>query len=217
MYQFIYDKRDLIEYPTSGYYINFSQDFAGLGGDKHYVSSELSTRFYKTLFYLDELKSNKNAIVFQLKNNFGVVNPYNNYVLRIEDRFFLSEFRGFRQVSGISPRDHEKKPIGGDKYFFGSAQIEMPINLFQDFDIKGHVFVDYGKVLVDKEKIFSKDDLLNDSSKIFNSEKIRVSAGIGLYIITPIAPIQVAIGKPLRWESELDHRKYIYFSLNKRI
>jgi outer membrane protein insertion porin family len=115
MYQFIYDKRNFSEYPTEGYYASLSQDFTGLGGDKYFVSSDIGLKFYKTLFHFDEVKTNKNAVVFQFKNNFGIINPYNDYILRIEDRFFLSEFRGFKQISGVSPRDRGNSTIS---YYF---------------------------------------------------------------------------------------------------
>lgn len=216
MYQLVYDKRNIIDYPTEGYYLNFSQDFAGLGGDKFYVSSELTTRFYKTLFNWGQIKSSKNSVVLQLKNNFGIVRPYKDYILRINDRFFLTDFRGFRQISGVSPRDDHHKAIGGDKYFFGTAQIEAPINLIQDFDLKGHVFVDYGKLLAKQENLFSSKDIANGKAKILNEEKLRVAVGVGVTMVTPFAPISLAVGVPLRYDQDLDKKKYFYLSMGKK-
>ena len=192
------------------------KEFRPISGDKYFVSSDIGLKFYKTLFHFDEVKTNKNAVVFQFKNNFGIINPYNDYILRIEDRFFLSEFRGFKQISGVSPRDIDGKTIGGDKYFFGSAQIEAPLNLIQDLDIKIHAFIDYGNVFVDKNNIFSQENLVQNNI-ISYSKKIRLSAGIGLYAITPFTPISVAIAKPIIYEKDLDVKKYLYFSLVKRI
>lgn len=216
-YELIYDKRNFIDYPTSGYYLEFLQEINGIGGDKYFLLNDLSFKFYKTLFNLDELKSNKNAIVFQFKNNAGIIKPFNNYTLSINDRFFLSQFRGFEDFSGISPMDINGKTIGGDRYIFGTAQIEAPINFAKDFNAKFHIFVDYGNLFVDKNNVFSNQDIENNNIEILSSNNLRASAGFGIYFETPLAPIHIALGYPIIYDKELDKKKYIYFAMSRDI
>ena len=213
-YKIAYDKRDIIEYPTDGYYLLFSQDVAGLGGDKKYFSSEISTYYYKTLAYLNNSKENDDAIVFQLKNNAGYRKSYSGYNLRIDDRFFLSETRGFEMISGISPRDMQGKAIGGDEYFFGSAQIEFPLKLIKEFNLKAHVFVDYATLINVNKFFLDKTAGINEQLSP-GSDKLRVSTGIGLSIDTPIAPIGIDFGVPIVFDKS-DIITHIYFSISKR-
>jgi outer membrane protein insertion porin family len=213
-YKISYDKRDIIDYPTNGYYLLFSQDVAGLGGDKKYFSSEISTYYYKTIAYLNNSKENEDAVILQLKNNAGYRKSYSEYNLRIDDRFFLSETRGFEMISGISPRDMKGNAIGGDEYFFGSAQIEFPLKLIKEFKLKAHVFVDYATLInVNKFLFNEKIDINNQLSP--GSDKLRVSTGIGLSIDTPIAPIGIDFGVPIVFDKS-DIITHVYFSISKR-
>jgi outer membrane protein insertion porin family len=213
-YKVAYDKRDIIEYPLNGYYVLFSQNIAGLGGDKHYVSTELSTYFYKTLAYYNNSHENDDAIVFQFKNNAGYLKSYSGYNLRIEDRFFLSEVRGFEMISGISPRDREGKAIGGDEYIYGSAQIEFPIKFMKELNLKGHVFVDYGTTF-NVNKLFLDKRLHIDEQLSSNHKSLRVSTGVGITMDTPIAPIGIDFGVPIV-SNKSDIINHIYFSIAKR-
>ena len=218
MYQFVFDRRNIIDYPTNGYYLAFSQDFAGIGGDKHYVSSEITTRVYKTLFNFGADVSDEKSLVLQIKNNFGHLLPFKDYVLRIDDRFFLSELRGFEQINGVCPRDKKDKVLGGDKYFFGSIQVEAPIPLVRDFDIKAHAFIDYGAISVHQENIFTQEDIMNEKAEIFNNKKLRLTMGVGINFSLPmIGLIGIDFGIPLLYDNKLDKRQKIYFSMGKKL
>ena len=212
MYKFTYDKRNIADYPTDGYLLSFSQDMAGLGGDKYFVSSEANGQFYKTLFYFGDSQDDRDAVVLQLKAHFGYIFDYNNYNLKTDDRYFLTKVRGFEIYSGISPKDARGKPLGGDEYYFGTAQIEFPMKVLQDFNLKGHVFMDYGN-LISKKKLSNLDVDIKEEIK-FNVDKIRSSLGVGLSIDTPFAPIGIDVSLPIFYDKS-DVIKYVHFSIGK--
>ena len=222
MYQFTYDKRNVADYPTNGYLLAFSQDINGLGGDKYFVNSQFVTRYYKTLFYLDDAESDSNAVVLQIRNDFSYLFAFNNYLFDINDRLFLSEFRGFEAVKGISPRvknidENKFEAIGGDLYFFGSAQIEFPINIIQDINLKGHFFADYGLLNCLDKKIFNQKQIDKGENIVFNNNKLRLSVGAGISFTTPIAPIGLDFAVPIIYDDRFDKIQYIYLSLSKRL
>ena len=212
MYKFTYDKRNLADYPTDGYLLTISQDIAGLGGDKYFTSSEASAQFYKTLFYFNNSQDDKDAVVLQLRTYFGHIFDYNDYNLQIEDRYFLTKVRGFEIYSGISPKDAKGKPLGGDEYYFGTIQVEFPIKILQDFNLKGHVFMDYGN-LISRKQLSDLSVDIKDKIK-FNVDKIRLALGVGLSIDTPFAPIGVDFSLPILYDKS-DVLKHIYFTIGK--
>jgi outer membrane protein insertion porin family len=211
-YKLTYDKRNIADYPTEGYLISASQDIAGLGGDKYFVSNEASGQFYKTLFYFNDSQEEKDAVVLQLKANFGYIYDYNNYNLSTDDRYFLTKVRGFEIYSGISPKDARGKPLGGDEYYFGTAQIEFPMKVLQDFNIKGHIFMDYGN-LISRKALSNLDVDINHEVK-FNIDKIRMSIGAGLSMETPFAPIGIDFALPIFYD-KTDVIKHVHFSIGK--
>jgi outer membrane protein insertion porin family len=212
MHKFTYDKRNITDYPTNGYLFSVSQDISGLGGDKYFVSNEASAQLYKTLFYYNNSQDDRDAVVLQLKTYFGRIFDYNNYNLQIDDRYFLTKVRGFEIYSGISPKDSRGKSLGGDEYYFGTAQIEFPIKFLQDFNLKGHIFMDYGN-LISKKKLSDLPVDIKDEIK-FNVDKIRLAMGVGFSIETPFAPIGIDFSLPILYDKS-DVLKYVYFTIGK--
>ena len=213
-YRINYDKRNVADNPTKGFLLSFSQENAGLGGDKYFVSTELGASFYKKLLYLYDIEEEENAIIGQFKYNFGYLFSYNKYNLRIDDRYFLGDVRGFEMLSGISPRDKEGKAVGGDQYYNGMLQVEFPIKLVKELGLKGHFFLDYGN-LVNKHKFSLNTAVDNDDALKYNLDKIRISAGFGFSFQTPIAPIEIDFAVPLIYDKS-DIINHVYFAIGKK-
>ncbi len=100
-YSLVYNTLDNNKDPTTGLMMNFSQDFAGLGGDSNYLRSSVDGRVYRPLGgdYVGMLRAQGGYIVSTGSNG-------NSGTLRILDQFYKGPelVRGF-QPSGIGPRD----------------------------------------------------------------------------------------------------------------
>jgi outer membrane protein insertion porin family len=85
--------------PTRGFRANFSQDFAGFGGDVHYIKNEFSGSWFHGLWP---------KIVFRANLDAGYIDSFGDEGIRISDRFFKggNTFRGF-DIAGLGPREVE--------------------------------------------------------------------------------------------------------------
>lgn len=87
--------------PSRGYRLQFSQGFAGIGGDVRYVRSEIEGAIFRPVLprFFD------NNVVASFTMNSGFTMPWGGDTVRINDRFFKggNSFRGF-EVAGIGPR-----------------------------------------------------------------------------------------------------------------
>ena len=100
-YSLVWDTLNNRLRPTSGERIVFSQDFAGLGGDVHYLRSRISGAKYWDVF---------RHFIFSLSAEAGYINSFdsgsaNVDPVRLTDRFFLGspQIRGF-DIRGVGPR-----------------------------------------------------------------------------------------------------------------
>ncbi len=134
----LYDRRDNILDPTSGYYYSVGTDVAGLGGNVDYFRVEVTGGVYYP-FSPDYVLS----FTGQEGRIFGL-----GQSVRIEDRFFVGgdNLRGF-QTGGIGPRDaitHDA--LGGETYYVGSLSLTYPLGLPQELGMKGRVWSDFGNL-----------------------------------------------------------------------
>ena len=101
----------------------------------------------------------------------------------IIDRFFLggNRLRGFK-VFGAGPRDiSTKDSVGGKWIYNGSAQLQFPLGLPNEFAMRGHIFSDFG----------SLGDTDSSGPDIRDSGSLRASTGIGISWISPVGPITI--------------------------
>ena len=98
------------------------------------------------------------------------------------ERYYLGglySLRGFKYRS-ISPReDHISEPIGGDTYWFGSAEYSIPIIE----RLRLALFYDIGNVAV--------------GSYDYNLSNFNDNWGIGLRLNLPIGPLRLDYGIPI--------------------
>ncbi len=154
--------------PTNGHRFLFSQDFAGLGGDVHYLRTRVSAAKYWNVF---------NNFIFSLTAEGGYVHSFDEGApnvdpLRLTDRFFLGspQIRGF-DIRGVGPRvqrvpyiverdangvptsfelsDNRREivddSVGGRAYYLARAELEIPLGSgARDLGLRPSVFVDVG-------------------------------------------------------------------------
>jgi outer membrane protein insertion porin family len=192
-----YDKLDSRVDPSNGYFIRFSTDLAGLGGDTKYVRPELGVGYYYPV---------AEEWVLGLTAETGYIQKIGRDI-RISDRFFVggNNLRGF-QTAGIGPRDiSTRDSLGGKQYFTGTAEMNYPLGLPDELGIKGAVFSDIGTL--------SKID--DSGPNIRDSASFRASGGFGVSWRSPFGPIRVDFAQPFLKEPE-DRKELFRFNFGTR-
>lgn len=179
----IYDKRDSRIETTSGYYISLSNDFAGIGGDVHYLRNRLDTAFYYPL---------KDQWIFSVKAKGGIIYGFNKPT-RIIDRFSLGgpSLRGF-EYSGVGPHDRVTgDPLNGMKFYTGSVQLTFPLPLPEELGVKAYTFSDMGSLW--------KTNTPGNAAAVIDKKSPRVSVGGGISWNSPLgATITIDIAEAVR-------------------
>lgn len=199
---FLYDKRDSILMPKSGYYFSLSQDYAGLGGDiktiKHIASAGYYTPTFNDNFILKLLATGGTiqGIGQDVRSNYG---------------FFLggNNFRGF-EYAGLGPRYIENgtakggSVIGAKNYYVGTVEFMFPLGLPKELGINGILFSDNGTV-------FGVDPINTTNSDIVDTGSIRSSYGLSIAWSSPMGPIRLDFSRTARKE-EFDETQNFRFS-----
>ena len=184
-----YDDRDSVLMPTNGLNAWLDTEFAGLGGDAHYVSGVLGATYYYPV---------ADRWVFNVTGEGGAIHGLSEDV-QINERFFLggSSLRGFERA-GVGPRDIlTDDSLGGNMYYRGSAELSFPIGLPEEMGILGHTFTDFGS-------LWSLDD---SGVGIKDENSIRASAGVGVSWRSPMGPVRVDLALPYAKEDyDVDER-----------
>ena len=177
-----YDTRNSVQLPDRGQRTELQAELAGhFGGVQDYYRLELKTRWY--------FKGLAAGHVLELVGGTGVAEAYGSTEsVPFFDRYYLggiNTLRGY-YYRNVSPRQpdspgfHSNEPIGGDTYWFWSAEYSVPIIERLRFA----VFYDIGDVQLDP---FSYD-VSNFTS----------NWGLGVRLNLPIGPLRLDYGIPLR-------------------
>ena len=205
------DKRNDPMKPTRGFDATLRQDFAGIGGQVHYLRSEVEGTVYRGL---------AKDVRASLSPGGGYVFGRNDDSVRINDRFSKGgqSFRGF-DVAGIGPRQLIKSvdsanpanpvttiskgnSLGGNAYAIGSAQLEIPLFLPKEFNLSGALFTDFGTlgVLDDKYRTttVTTSGTTQYTSYVDDALTFRASAGISIFWESPFGPVQFDFADPFK-------------------
>ncbi len=141
---------------------------------------------------------------WQLKSSldFGLIQPLDgDYVSRVY-RYFLGgeTLRGF-DVAGVGSRNwaYSTYSLGGMWKLNGSTQLNFPIFIPDEYQIKGFVFMDYGVLgKPPKAEDYYPQDKHSPEFANHIDDDIRTSAGVGIYWNTPMGPMNFSWGWPLK-------------------
>jgi outer membrane protein insertion porin family len=153
-YGLVYNSLDNNKLPTSGVYVSFGQDFAGLGGAVSYLRTTVDVRaYYEIVSDLVSMLHLQAGDMYSLKNcptsNTCVSNS--DYVRLLDDfKMGPNLVRGF-QPAGIGPRDitpgTSNDALGGTMYWGASFEMQYPLYFLpKDSGFRGAVFVDSGSL-----------------------------------------------------------------------
>ncbi|MBR1946043.1 MAG: outer membrane protein assembly factor BamA [Alphaproteobacteria bacterium] len=180
--------------PSDGYYVSFSNDLAGFGGDTRYLRTDVSTGYYIPL---------SDKWVLGLSSSAGYIKGIGQKV-RLNNRYFLGggTLRGFED-GGVTARSKiGDDALGGNWQVTAGMQLMFPLGLPSEFGMRGKIFTDFG--IIGKPSDF-------DATQMWYSSKLRGSIGVGFVWSSPLGPINVDYARPIIKE-RFDETEY--FRLN---
>ena len=139
--------------------------------------------------------------------DFGYIQTLDgDYVPRVY-RYFLGgeSLRGF-DIAGVGSRNwaYQSYSLGGMWKVNGSTQLNFPIFIPDEYQIKGFVFTDYGIL----GKPPAREDTYNGQPNFIDTG-LRTSAGFGIYWNTPMGPMNFSWGWPLKMGKHDRERRFL--------
>ena len=176
-----YDTRGGGQLPNKGQRTSVATEFVGgpLGFDKEFYKLDLNTAWY--------FKGFAPGHVLEVLGRTGDAKSLESGDVPFYERYYLGgmySLRGFNYRT-ISPRQlGMSEPIGGDAYWFGSAEYSIPIiEQEHGLSLRFAVFYDIGSV---SQKPYS-----------YSLSNFDDNWGLGFRINLPIAPIRLDYGIPI--------------------
>lgn len=192
-----YDTRNSVFLPNGGQRSELSSELAGgpFGGDVDFYKVEAKSSWY--------FKGFAEGHVLEFSGRVGVVDSYDSAAnVPLFDRWFqggLYSLRGYR-FRQVGPRDDTNEPIGGNTYWYGTAEYSIPIIERLRFAL----FYDIGMVYQDPFSFNQDYQFRTDratpgapttafgSTRMFND-----NWGVGFRLNLPIGPLRLDYGVPI--------------------
>jgi outer membrane protein insertion porin family len=212
-YTLNYNTLDNNKNPTDGLFLEWKQDYAGVGGDVSYIKSSFDAKYYTPLVA---------DIVGLIHAQGGILNKSGSSDIRMLDHFQMGSnlVRGFAQ-NGIGPRDISYvalgatgDALGGTKYWGASAELQMPFwFLPKEVGIKGALYADAGSVWgYEGPKSWALTNEVNTANctpatktsvgtctglQYDDTNVVRTSVGVGLIWQSPFGPLRFDYAVPI--------------------
>jgi outer membrane protein assembly factor BamA len=133
----------------------------------------------------------------------------------VENRYFLggaNSVRGYEE-SGLGPHDGEN-PTGGEFLLLANVEIRYPLPFFARWNFSGSFFLDSGNVWEDASDVSSDDFNLTSGIYETTEDDYRYGVGFGIRYNTPIGPIRLDWGFPLK-PDRINEKGMVYLSLGQ--
>lgn len=213
-----HDTRDFILDPKKGGYRDLRLELAGgiLGGDNDFYTLNSSLQKYWP-------KMRSSALAVRLR--VGYADAYGaskNEGVPVENRYFTgggNSVRGFKENS-LGPAemttdtagDSTLVVVGGQVLLVGNVELRFPIPFFWRYRFSGAVFADAGNVWSSLDDMSFKD--FRFRADAVTEEDFRYSVGVGLRYNTPVGPIRLDFGIPIK-KDETDKFGRFHLSLGQ--
>ena len=179
---------------------NLGIAYTGFGGTETYM--RYSGDVTAMVKFLDDR--------WQLRTSmdFGYLQPLgsDDYISRVY-RYFLGgeSLRGF-DIAGVGSRNwyYRSYALGGLWKVNGSTQLNFPIFIPDEYQVKGFVFADYGVL----GKPPAREDKFQGIDNLIDSDW-RTSAGVGVYWNTPMGLMNFSWGWPLKIDKNDKERRFL--------
>ncbi|MCL2017247.1 MAG: outer membrane protein assembly factor BamA [Alphaproteobacteria bacterium] len=188
---------DFAQQTHDGIVANLGVAYTGFGSTETFMRYDAGiTGMLKFLDNRWQLRSELNA---------GFLQPLEEEYISRMYRYFLGgeSMRGFN-IAGIGSRNwaYRNYALGGLWRLHGTTQMNFPIFIPDEYQVKGFVFSDYGIVGRPPRKEFDYTlchpyfGCTTQSNYI--DQDLRVSYGVGVYWNTPMGPMNFSWGWPLK-------------------
>ena len=184
---------------------NFGVAYTGFGGTEEFM--RYSGDITAMVNFLDDRWQLRTSV------DAGYIQPMGDeYVTRVY-RYFLGgeSLRGF-DIAGVGSRNwyYRSYALGGMWKVSGSTQLNFPIFIPDEYQIKGFVFADYGVLgrPPHQEEYYPKD-MRGDRYRNHIDDDWRSSAGFGIYWNTPMGPMNFSWGWPLKMNRYDRERRFL--------
>lgn len=198
----VWDTRDTRLNTTKGFMVRNTVAVAGLIGTEQYLRTTADAVYYKTLV---------EDVVASIGGSVGLVVPYNNAYIRLNNLFFIGgdTLRGFA-VGGIGPRDAgTTDSLGGQYYYTGTAELSYPLPFIpKEVALLGKAFIDVGSLWGVQQGTYN-------STSVLDSQLMRVASGVGIQWVSPFGPIRIDYAWPIQYEP-WDKQQNVRFSFGTR-
>jgi len=217
------DTRDFVLNPTVGEYRVVSSQIAGgiLGGENDFYTLESSYQRYHRIRQVNETGNPVvRQSVFAWRVRGGYADSYGRSdIVPVENRYFLggaNSVRGYKE-SGLGPHDAKNNPTGGEFLLLANAEVRYPLPFFWRWNFSGAFFLDSGNVWSSARDVSGSDFKLTSKIDATNVNDYRYGVGLGIRYNTPIGPIRLDWGVPLKPDQDINHNKsgLVYLSLGQ--
>ncbi len=177
----------------TGIVSNLGISYTGFGGTESYM--RYTADIIGMVKFWDDRWQLRSSLDFGMLHSVG-----GEYISRVY-RYFLGgeTLRGF-DIAGVGSRNwaYQTYSLGGLWKLNGSTQLNFPIFIPDEYQIKGFVFADYGILgkPPHEEKTFCHPYYGCRNNYI--DQDIRTSVGVGIYWNTPMGPMNFSWGWPLK-------------------
>jgi outer membrane protein insertion porin family len=172
------DGRDSVIAPSSGRFQRVNLEF-GVAGDWRYARGDYQFQQFLPI-------TNRHTFAFNTQYGYGV--GMSGRPFPVFKNFYaggLGTVRGFEQNS-LGPIDSESAYVGGNRRFNVNAEVLAPVpGGGNDRTLRMFAYVDAGNVWGPAENARLKD--------------LRASTGVGIQWVSPVGPLKLSYGKPLRY------------------
>ncbi len=178
---------------------NFGVAYTGFGGTENYM--RYSGDITAMVKFLEDRWQLRSSVEFGYLQTLQ-----DDYVSRVY-RYFLGgeSLRGF-DVAGVGSRNwyYRNYSLGGMWKVNGSVQLNFPVFIPDEYQVKGFIFTDWGMLgkPPHEEYVFGGRDNYIDGD-------LRTSAGVGIYWNTPMGPMNFSWGWPLKMNKYDEERRFL--------
>ena len=176
------DQRDSALVPTRGRYQQANLEIGVPGGVTYYRA------YYQHQWFYPVSKS----FTLAFNNEFGYGRGYGGKDFPIFKNYYaggIGSVRGY-ETSTLGPRDANGIAIGGASKIVGNVEFIFPLpGSGVDRTVRLFTFFDYGNVFAEASQPYKLSDM-------------RYSTGFGLSWLSPIGPLKISMGFPIKRKAE---------------